>query len=107
MRRESYHKVTNKIPPPLLLSPLLKYSKTLSSFYAPNLYLPLLVFPTTRCKLKLLKLERIKDYLLMEEEFVQNQERLKPQEEKTQASYCLRDKGRWWWEICFCFEISI
>lgn len=42
------------------------------------------VFPTTRCKLKLLKLERIKDYLLMEEEFVQNQERLKPQEEKNQ-----------------------
>ena len=42
------------------------------------------VFPTTRCKLKLLKMERIKDYLLMEEEFVQNQERLKPQEEKNQ-----------------------
>ncbi|KAI8825608.1 P-loop containing nucleoside triphosphate hydrolase protein [Fimicolochytrium jonesii] len=42
------------------------------------------VFPTTRCKLKLLKMERIKDYLLMQEEFVQNQERLKPQEEKNQ-----------------------
>ncbi|KAF0544218.1 26S proteasome subunit P45 [Gigaspora margarita] len=42
------------------------------------------VFPTTRCRLKLLKMERIKDYLLMEEEFVQNQERLKPQEEKAQ-----------------------
>ncbi|CAJ0905985.1 10578_t:CDS:10 [Entrophospora sp. SA101] len=42
------------------------------------------VFPTTRCHLKLLKMERIKDYLLMEEEFVQNQERLKPQEEKAQ-----------------------
>ncbi|KAJ3273244.1 ATPase of 26S proteasome regulatory subunit 4 [Terramyces sp. JEL0728] len=42
------------------------------------------VFPTTRCKLKLLKNERIKDYLLLEEEFVQNQERLKPQEEKNQ-----------------------
>jgi 26S proteasome regulatory subunit T2 len=25
------------------------------------------VFPTTRCKLKMLKMERIKDYLLMEE----------------------------------------
>ncbi|KZS88060.1 26S proteasome subunit P45 [Sistotremastrum niveocremeum HHB9708] len=37
------------------------------------------VFPTTRCRLKLLKMERIKDYLLMEEEFVQNQERLKPE----------------------------
>ncbi|KAJ3124902.1 ATPase of 26S proteasome regulatory subunit 4 [Nowakowskiella sp. JEL0407] len=43
------------------------------------------VFPTTRCKLKLLKSERIKDFLLMEEEFVVNQERLKPQEEKNQA----------------------
>jgi len=42
------------------------------------------VFPTTRCKLKLLKNERIKDYLLLEEEFVQNQERLKPQDERNQ-----------------------
>ncbi|EKC99535.1 endopeptidase [Trichosporon asahii var. asahii CBS 8904] len=31
------------------------------------------VYPTTRCKLKMLKNERIKDYLLMEEEFVVNQ----------------------------------
>src|SRR6266436_3695030 len=37
------------------------------------------VFPSTRCRLKLLKMERIKDYLLLEEEFVQNQERLKPE----------------------------
>ena len=42
--------------------------------------------PHTRCRLKLLKLERIKDYLLMEEEFIKNQERLKPQEEKQEAS---------------------
>ncbi|XP_060578670.1 26S proteasome regulatory subunit 4-like [Ruditapes philippinarum] len=41
-----------------------------------------MVTPYTRCRLKLLKLERIKDYLLMEEEFIRNQERLKPQEEK-------------------------
>ncbi|XP_074104468.1 LOW QUALITY PROTEIN: 26S proteasome regulatory subunit 4-like [Cotesia typhae] len=40
------------------------------------------VKPFTRCKLKLLKLDRIKDYLLMEEEFIKNQERLKPIEEK-------------------------
>jgi len=40
------------------------------------------VRPHTRCKLRLLKMERIKDYLLMEEEFIQNQERLKPTEEK-------------------------
>lgn len=42
------------------------------------------VHPNSRCRLKLLKMERIKDHLLLEEEFVQNQERLKPQEEKEQ-----------------------
>ncbi|KZO93024.1 hypothetical protein CALVIDRAFT_584637 [Calocera viscosa TUFC12733] len=36
------------------------------------------VNPTTCCRLKLLKMERIKDYLLLEEKSVQNQERLKP-----------------------------
>jgi len=40
------------------------------------------VTPHRNCRLKLLKMERIKDFLLMEEEFIQNQERLKPQEEK-------------------------
>lgn len=36
------------------------------------------VFPTSKCKLRLLKLERIKDFLLMEEEFIQNQAIHKP-----------------------------
>jgi len=40
------------------------------------------VTPHTRCKLRLLKMERVKDYLLMEEEFIKNQERLKTDEEK-------------------------
>jgi 26S proteasome regulatory subunit T2 len=40
------------------------------------------VFPTTRCRLKLLKMERIKDYMLLEEEFIQNQERLRPEENR-------------------------
>ena len=40
------------------------------------------VTPHTQCRLKLLKLERIKDYLLMEEEFIRNQEQMKPLEEK-------------------------
>jgi hypothetical protein len=31
------------------------------------------VTPNAKCKLRLLKLERVKDYLLMEEEFVANQ----------------------------------
>lgn len=42
------------------------------------------VTPNAKCKLRLLKLERIKDYLLMEEDFVQNQELLKPQEERNE-----------------------
>lgn len=40
------------------------------------------IYPTTRCRLKLLKMERVKDYLLMEEEFITNQERLKPEATK-------------------------
>ena len=42
------------------------------------------VVPTAKCKLRQLKLERIKDWLLMEEEYVANQERLKPQEERNE-----------------------
>ena len=45
------------------------------------------VTPTTRCRLRLLKLERVKDYLLMEEEYIQNQELHKPQEEKAQVIF--------------------
>jgi len=44
------------------------------------------VCPHSKCRLKLLKLERIKDYLLMEEEFIVNQEKLKPQEEKNEVN---------------------
>lgn len=56
------------------------------------------VTPHTRCRLKLLKLERIKDYLLMEEEFIRNQERLKPQEEKIEEE---RSK------VSNCFDLTI
>lgn len=52
------------------------------------------VKPTARCRLRLLKLERIKDYLLMEEEFIQNQERLKPTEAKTQEEHSKVDDLR-------------
>jgi len=44
------------------------------------------VFPTTRCRLKLLKMERIKDYMLLEEEFIQNQERLRPEENREEKN---------------------
>ncbi|GHP04167.1 26S proteasome regulatory subunit 4 A [Pycnococcus provasolii] len=43
------------------------------------------VTPTAKCKLRMLKLERVKDYLLMEEEFVKEQERVKPAEDKKEA----------------------
>ncbi|KAJ8310966.1 hypothetical protein KUTeg_011480, partial [Tegillarca granosa] len=52
------------------------------------------VTPHTRCRLKLLKMERIKDYLLMEEEFIKNQERLKPQEEKQEEERTKVDELR-------------
>eukprot|EP00611_Tribonema_gayanum_P021159 TRINITY_DN4017_c0_g1_i3.p1 TRINITY_DN4017_c0_g1~~TRINITY_DN4017_c0_g1_i3.p1 ORF type:complete len:287 (-),score=68.17 TRINITY_DN4017_c0_g1_i3:545-1405(-) len=42
------------------------------------------VFPTAKCRLRVLKLERIKDYLLLEEEYIKNQEVFKPREEKDQ-----------------------
>src|SRR5258707_8502674 len=45
------------------------------------------VSPTPRCRLKLLKKERIKDYLPLEEKIIQNPKRLKPEstrEEKHQ-----------------------
>jgi len=40
------------------------------------------VVPNSKCRLRLLKHERIKDYLMMEEEFIQEQQRMKPQEER-------------------------
>ncbi|CCH61614.1 hypothetical protein TBLA_0F00690 [Henningerozyma blattae CBS 6284] len=40
------------------------------------------IYPNTRCKLKLLRMERIKDHLLLEEEYVINSEILKPFEKK-------------------------
>lgn len=36
------------------------------------------IMPNSKCRLRLLKQERVKDYLLMEEEFIKNQELLKP-----------------------------
>ena len=42
------------------------------------------VKPSTKCRLRLLKLDRVQDYLLMEQEFVARQEQIKPMEEKAQ-----------------------
>lgn len=35
------------------------------------------VYPTARCKLRMLRMQRVHDHLLLEEEFVENQERLR------------------------------
>lgn len=51
------------------------------------------VVPTAKCKLRQLKLERIKDYLLMEEEFIRNQEILKPKEEKDRVRAAAGARG--------------
>merc|ERR1712226_1431009 len=40
------------------------------------------VTPHTKCRLRLLKMNRVKDYLLLEEEFITNQDRLKPQDQQ-------------------------
>ena len=50
------------------------------------------VFPATRCRLRLLKMDRIKDYMLLEEEFIHNQERLKPESSREEKNQDERSK---------------
>ncbi|KAI1731216.1 ATPase family associated with various cellular activities (AAA) domain-containing protein [Ditylenchus destructor] len=52
------------------------------------------VTPVTRCLLKVMKLERIQDYMLMEEEFIKSQERLKPQRERQEQERIKVDRLR-------------
>merc|ERR1712137_43852 len=52
------------------------------------------IVPSARCRLRLMKLDRVKDYLLMEQEFIQNQEQHKPQEEKAQEERSKVDELR-------------
>nr|CAD7577243.1 unnamed protein product [Timema californicum] len=52
------------------------------------------VTPFSKCRLRLLRLERIKDYLLMEEEYILNQERLKPQYGKLEEEISKLDRLR-------------
>jgi 26S proteasome regulatory subunit T2 len=42
------------------------------------------VLPSSKCKLRLLKLDRVKDFLLLEQEFIRNHEVFKPREEHDQ-----------------------
>ena len=69
---------TKRIQQSIIINPLIQTSGPDTASKLPA------VTPHTKCKLKLLKQERIKDYLLMEEEFIRNQERLKPQDEKNE-----------------------
>lgn len=52
------------------------------------------VTPHHQCKLKLLKQNRIKDYLLLEEEFIRNQAVLKPQDERDEEERVKVDELR-------------
>jgi len=52
------------------------------------------VYPTQKCRLRLLKVLREKDYLLMEEEFVKTQEAQKPNEEKQEEELGKLDEIR-------------
>eukprot|EP01080_Neovahlkampfia_damariscottae_P002275 gene2275-2449_t len=52
------------------------------------------VTPNSKCKLRLLKLERIKDFLLIEEEFITNQEILNPKEESVEQERTKVDQLR-------------
>jgi len=42
------------------------------------------IVPNSKCKLRLLKLDRVKDFLLLEEEFIRNHEVFKPHQEHDQ-----------------------
>lgn len=42
------------------------------------------ITPSSKCKLRLLKLDRVKDFLLLEQEFIRNHEVFKPHEERDQ-----------------------
>ncbi|KAJ1678519.1 ATPase of 26S proteasome regulatory subunit 4 [Spiromyces aspiralis] len=53
-----------------------------------------LVFPAMRCKLRLLRTQRIHDYLLMEQEFITNQELFRPKVVQTQIDRSEVDKVR-------------
>ncbi|KAK2196771.1 bifunctional P-loop containing nucleoside triphosphate hydrolase/Proteasomal ATPase OB C-terminal domain/ATPase [Babesia duncani] len=55
-----------------------KHSRQYAPVRIPN------VMPTTKCRLRLLKLERIKDFLLLEEEYITNKSISKPLKSKNQ-----------------------
>ena len=65
------------------------------------------ITPNAKCKLRLLKLERVKDWLLMEQEFVANQERLKPQEERNEEDRSKVSSALLCFANCFILESAV
>ncbi|KAK3676381.1 ATPase of 26S proteasome regulatory subunit 4 [Recurvomyces mirabilis] len=62
-------------PPP---QPTTRIGRKKKKAQGPNAAAKLpIVYPTARCKLRYLRMQRIHDHLLLEEEFVENQERLR------------------------------
>jgi 26S proteasome regulatory subunit T2 len=81
-------KSKHEAPPPSRVGRKKKRQGGADSYKIPK------ITPHTRCKLKLLRLERIKDYLLIEKDFIENQERLKSQEEKKEEERTKVDELR-------------
>uniref|UniRef100_A0A7S0CFY1 26S proteasome regulatory subunit 4 homolog n=1 Tax=Proboscia inermis TaxID=420281 RepID=A0A7S0CFY1_9STRA len=52
------------------------------------------VMPTSKCKLRLLKLDRVKDFLLMEQEFIRNHEIFKPSSTTNEEEYTKMEELR-------------
>ena len=75
MSDKEQEKKNKKNPPPAAAK---QHRKKKNSSSAANIVKIPSVQPTSKCKLRLLKLERIKDFLLLEEEFIQNQEVHRP-----------------------------
>jgi 26S proteasome regulatory subunit T2 len=50
------------------------------------------ITPSVKCRLRLLKLERVKDYLLMEEEFISKMQQLKEKEQEKKIR--LKNEGK-------------
>jgi len=53
-----------------------------------------IITPQTRCKLKMLRTERVKDFLLMERDFIVEQERTAPKEESAKEERAAVDRLR-------------
>lgn len=49
--------------------------------------------PNAKCKLRQLKLDRIKDFILLEQEYLKNQEIMKPKQEKEEVGGARRGRG--------------